>query len=118
MTLISNVKPALIVVLTGALDKNGRIDHLTSLKLRKAAEQGDAMSRAGQTYFYVFPDSRKVNGVRVCDKMRATIETMDDNRRGVQVPESSMTLDTVDGRQSFVNSMKKSAGAVNCQYIQ
>jgi hypothetical protein len=119
MTVLSSTPPALVVVMCGQLSSDGNPDHHTSLKLRKAAEVGRSLSRAGHVYFYVFPDGRTYGQHRVCDVMKREIQKADEgNYRGVQVPEGSQQLATVNERQDFVNNLKKIASTKNCQYIQ
>lgn len=116
--MLTQTTPALIVILSGEIHADGRLTDLTLLKLRKAHEAGREFANAGHRYFYIFPDGRRVGQVRVCDVMKSTIETMDQNLRGVQVPESGKYLTSVNERRDFVNKIKADAGARICQEIR
>jgi hypothetical protein len=118
MTMLTQTTPALIVVLSGEIHADGRLTDLTLLKLRKAHEAGREFANAGHRYFYIFPDGRRVGQVRICDVMKSAIEKMDQNLRGVHIPESGNDLLTTNERQSFVNQARNKTSARICQYIQ
>lgn len=112
------IPPALIIIMSGQWSSNGNLDHLTALKLRKAAEIGRIYARNSQTYFYVFPDGRTNGQHRLCDVMKVEIQKADGGQcRGVQVPEFSQHLVSHEERQDFVNRIKEVSSTRMCQYV-
>lgn len=117
MALMTNPKVALVIVVYGNLDENGRPDDQTMRKIEKARSVAHGFANAGCPYHYVLADNRKIGQARVCDVMSHELRRTDQGSRSIHVPPSGQVLDTVDLRQAFANEAIKTAGTRLFQYI-
>jgi hypothetical protein len=107
MEILSRTPSVLVAVLSGLLNRDGCLDESTMTRLRKAKEAADTALKSGCRYFYIFPDSRKVGELRVCDVMKQQILILDEKAACVFVPDIGQALLLESERQDFVNNQKE-----------